>query len=53
MLPIHLAIILRRLWTGDIADFPTPDEVVPTRVIVRVLLAFLAVVALVCLWAAL
>jgi hypothetical protein len=50
MLPIHLAMIIRKIRDGETAGIPSPDSVVPTRVIVRVAIGFLVVVALLFLW---
>jgi hypothetical protein len=49
MLAIHLAVILRKIRDGDITNIPSPGDIVPTRVI----FGFVAVVALLGLWAAL
>ena len=53
MLAIHLAVILRKIRDGDITNIPSPGDIVPTRVILRALGGFVAVVALLSLWAAL
>jgi hypothetical protein len=53
MLPIHLGAILRRIREGENPGMPSPDEIVPVRVLVSVLCGFLALVALLGLWGAL
>ena len=44
MLAIHLAVILRKIRDGDITNIPSPGDIVPTRVILRALVGFVAVV---------
>ncbi len=53
MLPIHLAAILRRIRDGESPEMPTPDEIVPVRVLLTALSGFVALGALLWLWAAL
>ena len=53
MLPIHLAVILRKIRDGETPDMPSPDEIVPVRVLLSALGGFVVLAALLGLWAAL